>query len=69
MYPLRGTPDVAKQVAMGFALAEIVLAAVTWARLLGARRAAGTRFQLEFGSTGSRRSAPGSRSASTASRS
>ena len=31
MYPLRGNPDTAKKVAIGTALLEIVLAAVTWA--------------------------------------
>ena len=38
MYPLRGNPDVAKQVAIGTALLQIVLAAVDLVRLLGARR-------------------------------
>ena len=31
MYPLRGAPNVAKKVAMGTALIEIVFAAITWA--------------------------------------
>ena len=48
MYPLRGTPDVAKRVAMGTALLEIVLAAITWAAYSVPAARAGTRFQLEF---------------------
>jgi NADH-quinone oxidoreductase subunit M len=48
MYPLRGAPDVAKKIAIGTALLEIVLAAVVWANYSVADAAAGTRFQLEF---------------------
>jgi NADH-quinone oxidoreductase subunit M len=48
MYPLRGNPATAKKVAMGTALLEIVLAAVTWAAYSVPAAVAGTRFQLEF---------------------
>ena len=48
MYPLRGAPDVAKKIAMGTALIEIVLAAVTWFSYSVPKAQAGTRFQLEF---------------------
>jgi NADH-quinone oxidoreductase subunit M len=48
MYPLRGTPDVAKKVAIGTALLQIVLAAVTWFAYSVPAAEAGTRFQLEF---------------------
>ena len=48
MYPLRGNPRVAKQVAMGTALLQIVLAAVTWFAYSVPAAEAGTRFQLEF---------------------
>jgi NADH-quinone oxidoreductase subunit M len=48
MYPLRGNPDVAKKVAIGTALLQIVLAAITWAAYSVPAAQAGTRFQLEF---------------------
>ena len=69
LYPLRHNVQLAKQTAMGFALAEVVLVVVVWFDLLGARRRG--RRALPAGVrawTGSRRSAPGSRWASTASR-
>ena len=48
MYPLRGNPSVAKQVAMATALLQIVLAAVTWLAYSVPAAESGTRFQLEF---------------------
>jgi NADH-quinone oxidoreductase subunit M len=48
LYPLRHNPATAKVVAMAFALAEVVLAAVVWLAYSVADAAAGARFQLEI---------------------
>ncbi len=58
----------AKTVALGIALLELVLTIVAWAMYSVPSAASGTRFQLELPPTGSPRSVPGSRWASTASR-
>ncbi len=46
--PLKGNARLAKLVAFGFALASLVLTAVTWFSYSVADAAAGTRFQLEL---------------------
>ncbi|MET0188136.1 MAG: NADH-quinone oxidoreductase subunit M [Pseudonocardia sediminis] len=51
MYPLRANVALAKGVAMGVALVELVLVVVAWAGYDTAAAAAGTRFQLEFSAT------------------
>ena len=48
MYPLRENPRAAKQVAVGTALLQFVLAAITWSVYSVDAAEAGTRFQLEF---------------------
>ena len=48
MYPLRHNPRAAKQVAIGTALLQIVLAAVTWLAYSVPAAEAGVRFQLRF---------------------
>ncbi len=48
LHPLRHTPRNAKLVAMGFALAEVVLAVFVWLEYSIPAAAGGTRFQLEF---------------------
>jgi NADH-quinone oxidoreductase subunit M len=49
LYPLRRNVQLAKQTAMGFALAEVVLVAVVWFAYSVPDAQAGVRFQLEFG--------------------
>ena len=49
LYPLRRNVQLAKQTAMGFALAEVALVAVVWAAYSVPDAEAGVRFQLEFG--------------------
>ncbi len=49
LYPLRRNVQLAKQTAMGFALAEVVLVAVVWFAYSVPDAEAGVRFQLEFG--------------------
>ena len=58
----------AKKVALGTALLQLVLAVVIWFAYSVPAAEAGVRFQLRFAVDGSRPSAPGSPSASTASR-
>ncbi|HWM57831.1 MAG TPA: NADH-quinone oxidoreductase subunit M [Pseudonocardia sp.] len=48
LYPLRHNVALAKQTAMGFALAEFVLVVVVWFAYSVPAAEAGTRFQLEF---------------------
>jgi NADH-quinone oxidoreductase subunit M len=47
--PLRANDRLAKQVALGIAVVELVLTAVVWFSYSVADAASGTRFQLEFG--------------------
>jgi NADH-quinone oxidoreductase subunit M len=47
--PIRANDRLAKQVALGIALVELVLTAVTWFSYSVSDAAAGARFQLEFG--------------------
>ena len=49
LYPLRRNVALAKQTAMGFALAEFVLVVIVWFAYSVPAAEAGTRFQLEFG--------------------
>jgi NADH-quinone oxidoreductase subunit M len=49
LYPLRHNVALAKQTAMGFALAEVVLVAIVWFAYSVPDAEAGVRFQLEFG--------------------
>jgi len=49
LYPLRRNVQLAKQTAMGFALAEVVLVAFVWFLYSVPDAEAGVRFQLEFG--------------------
>jgi NADH-quinone oxidoreductase subunit M len=49
LYPLRRNVQLAKQTAMGFALAEVVLVAVVWFAYSVPAAETGVRFQLEFG--------------------
>jgi NADH-quinone oxidoreductase subunit M len=48
MYPLRHNPRAAKQVAIGTALLQLLLAVLTWFAYSVDAAEAGTRFQLEF---------------------